>query len=86
VGKPGGERLIIQDMSWEMVGFLGGGWGLEALRMASMPGPGSAIKRSYNAKVRNETERVLAVNKGELSLPVAVLSSPSKLCHVIKLH
>jgi len=51
-----------------------------------MPGPGSAIKRSYNAKVRNETERVLAVNKGELSLPVAVLSSPSKLCHVIKLH
>jgi len=25
VGKPGGERLIIQDMSWEMVGFLGGG-------------------------------------------------------------
>jgi len=74
-------------MSWEMVGFLGGvGCGLEALRMASMPGPGSAIKRSYNAKVRNETERVLAVNKGELSLPVAVLSSPSKLCHVIKLH
>jgi len=26
VGKPGGERLIIQDMSWEMVGFLGGGF------------------------------------------------------------
>jgi len=66
-----------------MGGFSLGGWDRG---MPSMFGPGSAIKRSYNAKERSETERLLAVNKGELSLPVAVLSSPSKLCHVIKLH